>query len=187
MSAPISPVHLRQATQVVHDGGVIAYPTEGVYGLGCDPDQPEAVLRILKLKQRSVHAGLILIAMDRSQLDGWIDPSVEEEGVLAGAEAGITWVITADPQCPDWITGGRSTCAVRLTRHPVAVALCRAASMPLVSTSANRHGQPAATSRLTVRRRFGRGVDFIMPGALGSAGSASQIRVARTGTVLRIA
>lgn len=187
MSAPISLLHLRQAARVIHDGGIIAYPTEGVFGLGCDPDRHEAVVRILALKERTASAGLILIAADRGQLDGWIDPTKDEERAMSGTDKAITWVVTADPQCPQWITGGRPTCAVRITQHPVAAGLCAEADLPLVSTSANRHGQSAATSSLAVRRRFGRHVDFIVPGAIGSARGASEMRIARTGAVLRTA
>ena len=185
MPAAISFVHLRRATQIIHDGGVVAYPTEGVFGLGCDPDRHEAVLRILALKQRAVTAGLILIAADREQLDGWINPSAVEENALADPGTFVTWVVTADRQCPVWITGGRTTCAVRITRHPIAAALCREADLPLVSTSANRHGQKAAASTLAVRRLFGQCVDFILPGSTGGAARPSEIRVARTGAVLR--
>jgi len=185
MPAGISFVHLRRAAQIIHDGGVIAYPTEGVFGLGCDPDRHEAVLRILALKQRAVTAGLILIAADREQLDGWINPSAVEENALSGPDAFVTWVVTADRRCPEWITGDRSTCAVRITRHPIAAALCREAGQPLVSTSANRHGQQAASSTLAVRRLFGQRIDFILPGSTGGAARPSEIRVARTGVVLR--
>jgi len=93
--------------------------------------------------------------------------------------------VTADRRCPEWITGDRSTCAVRITRHPIAAALCREAGLPLVSTSANRHGQKAAASTLAVRRLFGQHVDFILPGSTGGAARPSEIRVARTGAVLR--
>jgi len=185
MPAAISFLHLRRAARIIHDGGIIAYPTEGVFGLGCDPDRHEAVLRILALKERAVAAGLILVAADRRQLDGWINPSTDEERALSGTGALVTWIVTADPRCPEWITGGRATCAVRMTRHPVAAALCRAAGLPLVSTSANRHGHNAATSALAVRRLFGRRVDFIMPGMTGDATGPSEIRVAGTGAVLR--
>jgi len=94
MPAAISFVHVRRAAQIIHDGGVVAYPTEGVFGLGCDPDRHEAVLRILTLKERSVTAGLILIAADREQLDGWINPSAVEENALSGPDAFVTWVVT---------------------------------------------------------------------------------------------
>ncbi len=183
----ISFLHLRQAAQIIHKGGVIAYPTEGVFGLGCDPGCYEAVLRILRLKERAVAAGLILIAADRGQLNGWINPSADEERALSGADRSMTWVVTADPHCPDWITGGRPTCAVRITQHPVAAALCREAGLPLVSTSANRHGQKAVTSTLAARCLFGQQVDFIMPGTIGTAAGPSEIRIAQTGAVLRSA
>jgi len=185
MAPAISFLHLRQAAQIIHNGGIVAYPTEGVFGLGCDPGCYEAVLRILELKERAVAAGLILIAADRGQLEGWIKPSADEERALSSADKFVTWVVTADPRCPDWITGGRPTCAVRITQHPVAAALCREADLSLVSTSANRHGQKAATTTLAVRRLFGRDVDFILPGTIGAATGPSEIRIARTGAVLR--
>ena len=185
MPTTISFIHLRQAAQIIHDDGVIAYPTESVFGFGCDPDSYAAVLRILTLKERSIADGLILIAADRNQLDGWIDPSADEESALTGTDSFVTWVVTAAARCPDWITGGRPTCAVRLTRHPVAAALCRETGLPLVSTSANRHGQKAATSAMAVRRQFGQRVDFIMPGTTGGTALPSEIRVARTGAILR--
>lgn len=185
MPAAISFLHLRRAARIIHDGGVVAYPTEGVFGLGCDPDHYDAVSRILTLKERAVAAGLILIAADREQLDDWIAPTAGENSALSGPDEFVTWIVTAGPLCPDWITGGRSTCAVRITRHPVAAALCRATDMALVSTSANRHGHGAATSALAVRRLFGQHVDFIVPGTTGGATGPSEIRSARTGKVLR--
>ncbi len=185
MTAAISFLHLRQAARIINDGGVIAYPTEGVFGLGCDPGCDEAVMRILALKERSASAGLILIAANRGQLDGWINPSVDEEQALSDTNTLVTWVVTADTRCPEWITGGRSTCAIRMTQHPVAAALCRETELPLVSTSANRHGHNDARTALAVRRLFGRHLDFIMPGTTGTAAGPSEIRIARTGTVLR--
>jgi len=185
MTTPISFMHLRRAARIIHGGGMVAYPTEGVFGLGCDPDCVEAVLRILALKERALSAGLILIAADRAQLDGWIDPAPGEERALSGVDVPTTWVVTADVRCPDWITGGRPTCAVRITRHPVAAALCRETGLPLISTSANRHGRPAAVTALAVRRRFGPAVDFIVPGTIGEVPGPSEIRIARTGAVLR--
>lgn len=185
MPTKTSFIHLRRAAQTIHDGGVVAYPTEGVFGLGCDPDQHEAVLRILTLKQRDVAAGLILIAADRDQLDGWINPTADEESALSATNKFITWVVTADPRCPDWITGGRSTCAVRITQHPVAAALCREAGIPLVSTSANKHGHTPAASALAVRRIFAESVDYILPGSTGDNIGSSEIRVASSGAVLR--
>jgi len=148
----VSFLKIRHAAEVIKAGGVVAYPTEAVYGLGCDPRDRDAVRRILALKRRRESAGLILIGADARQLEGWIDPSDAESRSLAGGDAGVTWVVTAGPETPSWITGGRPTVAARVTLHPTAAALCRAADMPIVSTSANRGGRPPARDSLGVRR-----------------------------------
>lgn len=177
---------LRQAVDLILGGGVIAYPTEGVFGLGCRPDEPLAVGRILDLKQRPVSAGLILIAAHRAMLDPYIDPDPAEERSLA-LDPGrpVTWLVTAGPAAAGWITGGRPTVAVRITRHPVAAALCLGAGLPLVSTSANRRGRPPARSGVATRLRFGRQLDLVVGGATGGAAGPSEIRAAGDGRVLR--
>jgi L-threonylcarbamoyladenylate synthase len=181
-----STVKVRSAARIVQAGGVIAYPTEGVFGLGCDPEYIDAVRRILALKHRPESAGLILIAANLEQLDGWIDPSKQQLKRLQSKPGdAVTWVVTAGPRAPQWITGGRATLAVRITHHPVAAALCRHAGAPLVSTSANRSGRAAATSTLSVRRRFGRDIDYVVPGLTGNRQRPSEIRDAATGEVLR--
>src|SRR5690606_4653154 len=112
---------LRRAARIIETGGIVAYPTEGVYGLGCRPDDGLAVGRLLALKGRSPSLGLILIAAAADQLEGWIDPTARERSRLqTGSLQPVTWVVTAGPLAPGWITGGRTTVAVRLVRHPVA-------------------------------------------------------------------
>ena len=176
---------LRHAATVISNGGIVAYPTEAVFGLGCDPADEAAVQRIIDLKQRGASAGLILIADQLSELDPWIMPTDAEQQRLLGNHDVITWIVTAKPGTPDWITGGRKTIAVRLTRHPVAAALCRSAGLAIVSTSANRHGHPPARSALAVRSMFGTGIDYVLPGQTGARRNPSEIRDARTGAVLR--
>lgn len=176
---------LRYAAELIRNGGVVAYPTEGVFGLGCDPDCQAAVTQILDLKQRSQQTGFILIAENLAQLYDWITPTAEERERLLNAHGVITWIVTANPLTPRWITGGRKTIAVRITQHPVAAALCHLAGTPLVSTSANRHGHPPARSVLSVRCKFGRLIDYIVPGTTGGRAGPSEIRDARTGTVIR--
>ncbi len=178
---------LRYAAAVLQAGGVIAYPTEGVYGLGCRPTDSNAVEFLLRLKQRPVSAGLILIAANLEQFDGWIAPTPREARQLLSAPGShpVTWIVTAGPLAPDWITGGRATVAVRVVRHPVAAGLCRASGLPLVSTSANRRGKPPARSALAARLRFGRQLDLILGGATGGNPGPTEIRVAATGRVIR--
>lgn len=177
---------LRRAARLIRSGGVLAYPTEAVFGLGCDPDCDAAVERILAIKGRPARSGFILIAAGAAQLEGWIAPTPIERGRLAtSSTAPVTWVVTAGPRASSLITGGRATIAVRVTRHPVAAALCREAGMPLVSTSANVHGRPPARSALAVRRQLGSFLDGVVPGATGGQVRPTEIRDARTGAVLR--
>ena len=176
----------RRAAAVLHAGGVIAYPTEGVYGFGCRPDDWPAVQRLLRLKNRPVSAGLILIAASLDQLDGWLAPTQPEMRALnRDEESAVTWIVTSGPLTPDWITGGRATVAVRVTRHPIAARLCLASGFPLVSTSANRSGKPAARSALAVRYRLGLGLDLVVGGATSGAAGPTEIRHAATGKVAR--
>jgi len=177
---------LRQAVPTVEAGGLIAYPTEGVFGLGCRPDAHAALERLLALKGRSAASGFILIANDWAQLDGWIAPAPEEAvRVRKRTRKPVTWIVTAGPRAHALVTGGRATLACRVTSHRLAAALCALADTPLVSTSANRHGRPPALTALAVRRRFGAEVDCVVAGATGGARGPSEIRVARTGKVLR--
>jgi L-threonylcarbamoyladenylate synthase len=177
---------LRRAARSLRKGGVIAYPTEAVYGLGCDPACRTAIERILEIKGRPSGAGFILIAASLAQLAGWIAPQPSEQQRLESPAARpTTWVVTAGPKARRWLTGGRHTLAVRVTTHPLAAALCHAAAGPLVSTSANRHGRPPARTALAVRRQLGRQLDLVVPGSTGGLKRPSEIRNARTGEMLR--
>jgi L-threonylcarbamoyladenylate synthase len=179
---------LHQAAVAIHAGGIVAYPTEAVYGLGCSPANALAVRRLCELKQRSPRAGLILLAADLEQLPGWIDPDETElRALLSETAVPTTWIIQAGPLAADWITGGRRTVAVRLSRHELAGALCREAGGPLVSTSANRRGRPPARTALAVRSAFGSDVDCVLGGPTGRWARPSEIRVASTGERLRLA
>lgn len=180
----MTPQQLRLAVHCLRRGGIIAYPTEAVFGLGCDPDAAVAVRRILALKRRPESKGLILIAAGLEQLDPYVAPL--DAGQRRRVQAGrVTWLVPARPETPRWLRGAHDTLAVRVTAHPIAVALCRAAGMPLVSTSANPGGRPPARTALAVRRQLGQGVDLIVPGAVGGAARPSEIRDLLTGNVLR--
>ncbi len=176
----------RQARRVLAAGGVLAYPTEGVYGLGCDPSCPVAVTRLLSLKGRSWEQGLILVAAEPGQLRPWVAPADPRswERALATWPGPVTWVLPAAAWVPPWIRGRHPTVAVRVTAHPLAAALCRAWGGPLVSTSANRHGRPPARTALQVRRAFPRGLDLILPGRTLGLGGPTEIRAA-DGRLLR--
>ncbi|NHA15727.1 L-threonylcarbamoyladenylate synthase [Thioalkalivibrio sp. XN279] len=178
---------IRRAAALVRAGGVIAYPTESVWGLGCDPLDAEAVARILAIKERPATMGLILIAAEMAQLDPWIEPVCHEvEARVAATWPGsVTWVFPAQPWVPFWVHGGRGSLAVRVTAHAQSAALCRAVGYPVVSTSANRSGHPPARTAAQVRRWLGDDIDFILGGATGNHPWPSDIRDALTGRALR--
>lgn len=183
---PLS-IPIQKAARVLRRGGVIAYPTEGVFGLGCLPDQATAVARILEIKKRDPSLGLILIASAPDQLEPWGQLPEGYATLESSLEHPVTWVVPARPSVPYSIRGKHSNVAVRITSHPVAAALCEAAGSALVSTSANIAGRRPARNALVLRRQFGRLVDYIVPGQCGPAGGASEIRDLASGRVLRAA
>ena len=170
------------AADVLLRGGVIAYPTEGVYGLGCLPDDDEALSRLLGIKQRRPDKGLILIASQRQQLDDWVEAA---DIPRADPQNPVTWIAAARPGVSPLVRGRRDTIAVRLTGNRTAASLCDAVGMPVVSTSANLSGQPVARNRYVLRRQLGACVDYIVPGDCGPAAGPSEIRDLRSGKVLR--
>jgi L-threonylcarbamoyladenylate synthase len=180
---------IRRAGAVIRAGGVVAYPTEAVWGLGCDPLEAEAVARILAIKGRPVSMGLILVAADFGQLEPWVHAvSREVEARMAATWPGpVTWVLPARAWVPEWVHGGRGSVAVRVTGHAQSAALCRAAGFAIVSTSANRSGHPPARSGVQVRRWFGDQLDFILGGATGGHDRPSEIRDALSGQPIRSA
>jgi L-threonylcarbamoyladenylate synthase len=175
------------ALDALRRGGVVAYPTEGVFGLGCDPRDAAALARLLELKGRPASAGLILIAAEFSQLAPWLAPLAPElEGRAAASWPGpMTWVWPAAAGVSATLTGGRNTLAVRVTAHPPAAALCHAFGGALVSTSANRHGAPPARTAAEVRATFGDSIDATLDADCGGLPGPTEIRDALTGAVLR--
>ena len=174
------------AARILAQGGIVAYPTEGVYGLGCLPENRDAVYRLLQLKKRSICKGLILVAAFPGQLEKYVcypDAHVRER-VLATWPGPVTWLLPAQRDVPDWIRGGHTTVAVRISRHPVVRALCREVGA-LVSTSANpEHKIPARTLRKVVEY-FGHSLDYFVPGEVGGLAGPTEIRDAVTGTIVR--
>lgn len=180
---------LERVLQALNAGGVIAYPTEAVYGLGCDPDNEAAVLSLLAIKQRSVEKGLILVAANYSQLLPYVDdkaiPPEKRYQIFSSWPGHISWILPASKTAPKWITGQYNSIAVRVSAHPVVHALCSAYGKPLVSTSANLSGLPAITKRIELEQSLGHKLSAIMPGELGGATQPSQIRNAVTGDIIR--
>lgn len=178
---------IAEAVAALRAGGVIAYPTEAVYGLGCDPFDPSAVARLFALKQRPAEHGVLLIAADFSQLKKFIGAVPASASLRARASwpGPHTWVFPRAAAVPAWLTGDLAGIALRVTAHPLAAALCRAFGGALVSTSANRHGAAPALSASAVRIAFARELAYILDGATGGLERPTPIRDAVSGEVLR--
>jgi L-threonylcarbamoyladenylate synthase len=178
-------IHL--AVRALRAGGVIAYPTEGVWGLGCDPHNPAAVLQLLALKHRAMAKGLLLVAADIEQFAPYLAGlSVAQQQRLRDSwPAPLTWLVPNNGAAPDWIGGSHASVALRVSAHPLVAALCRAFGGPLVSTSANPSGRPAALNAVRVRRYFGADLDFILNGELGGQRGPTPIRDLITDKFLR--
>lgn len=167
-------------------GGLIAYPTESCYGLGCDPRNKRALKRLIALKGRDAGKGLLLIADHFRRLRRFVAalPPADLARMKRSWPGPVTWVVPASTACPPLLTGGRSTIAVRVTAHPVAARLCRMLGMALVSTSANKSGQKPARTAAQCRRAFGARVPVI-EGRIGARKRPSTLIDLASGTVLR--
>ena len=182
-----SPLHLRNAVRALRAGGVIACPTEAVWGLSCDADNAEAVAHLLALKKRPVAKGLILVAASEQQLEFLLhDLSAPQRQSLAETWPGpATWLIPHHNRVPPWIRGEHATVAVRVSAHPVVSALCKAWGGPLVSTSANRAGATPAREAFQVQRYFGNELAYILAGRIGQSGRPTTIRDLASGDIVR--
>ncbi|MFZ1391512.1 MAG: Sua5/YciO/YrdC/YwlC family protein [Dokdonella sp.] len=178
---------ISRAVAVLRRGGVIAYPTEAVWGLGCDPLDEAAVTRLLAIKQRAMQMGLVLIGTDFAQISTFI--GLCPESAIARARetwpGPHTWIFPASDRAPKWITGGHAGIALRITAHPVAAALCRGFGGALVSTSANRHGEVPATDAASVQKALDLPDEAMVDGELGGLERPTPIRDAITGDIVR--
>ena len=185
----ISETELNKVIKALTDGQVIAYPTEAVFGVGCDPDNQQAIALLLALKQREKSKGLILIAADYQQLLPYVDDSMlsaeQRERMLQSWPGPVTWVLPARAGLTDWLTGQFDTIAVRVSDHPLVQQLCRAYGKPLTSTSANLSGLPACRSAAEVRAQLGGQLPLVLDAATGGRLNPSEIRDIRTGHIFR--
>ena len=187
MGATPSRMHLDLACHALAAGGVIAYPTEGVWGLGCEPLNLHACRRVLALKHRAAAKGFILIASEFAQVAPFLAPVAPARlaPVKASWPGAVTWLLPAASWVPRHLTGGRDTLAIRVTAHPVASALCARYGGPIVSTSANASGRRPARSALQVQRQFGARLDYLLPGELGGLAGPTPIRDLASGRAVR--
>ena len=174
------------AVQNLRKGGVIAYPTESVYGLGCDATCLEAVARILSIKQRPIHKGLILLVNRIEQAQDILAPLTQSQIAQLNkpSKRATTWLLNKNPSISLLLSGEHEKLAVRVTTHPLAKKLCEAIDSPLVSTSCNLASKPTSRSTRFIRNKFKNKVDMILSGQCGGQ-EASRLIDFETGKVLR--
>lgn len=184
----MSALTLIQSCQYLKDGKVIAYPTEAVFGLGCDPDNQQAVLQLLALKKRPIEKGLILIAANLKQLEPYFDKlsltQKEIELINQPRDLATTWLVKKNINTPTWLTGQFDSIAIRISHHPLVQELCLAFTKPLVSTSANLSGQPPCRTLAEIAIQFGEQFP-VLKGETGKQRNPSQIRDIMTGSIIR--
>ncbi len=186
-SIGVSRFKLQQAARLLHLGGILAYPTEAVYGLGCDPLNEQSVRRLLAIKQRAMNKGLILIGAELAHVQPYIQAMDETSmrRVLDSWPGPATWLLPVAEWVPRWLTGQHERIALRLTAHPLAAALCRAFGGAIISTSANLSNRPPARTALQARIRCADQPDMILSAATGQLSSPTPIRDALTGQCIR--
>ncbi|MCK5820131.1 MAG: Sua5/YciO/YrdC/YwlC family protein [Psychromonas sp.] len=150
--------NISSALAILNNQGVIAYPTESVFGLGCDPDCDIAIQKILDLKQRAVSKGLILIANSMAQLTAYADFSTLNEMQLTAIKnswpGNVTWILPCKKKTSPLISGNFNSVAVRVSLHPFVKQLCKAFAKPIISTSANLNGKDACINAQQVSSMF---------------------------------
>lgn len=180
---------VQRAVARMRAGGVVAYPTEAVWGLGCDPANESAVRRLLALKQRDIAKGLIVIAARVEQLAPYTDlaalPAAQRDAVLASWPGPHTWIVPAAAGAPRWLTGNHEGVAVRVSAHPLVIALCEAFGGAIVSTSANPAGAPPPTRLAAFDPDLRAALDAIVVGETGHLSAPTAIRDARSGASIR--
>lgn len=184
-------IDLSNALHVLQTQGVIAYPTESVFGLGCDPDCDSAIQKILDLKKRPAHKGLILIAANIEQLKNYADFSALNEIQLATINktwpGPVTWIVPARKTVSRLLCGDFITIAVRVSAHPIVQQLCLAFAKPIISTSANLSGlSPCKNARQVADMFLGPPLlRTVIDAPVSGLSAPSQIYDALTGKRLR--
>jgi len=184
----MSPWKIKRLGNAVLQGAVFAYPTDTIWGFGCHPLIPDSVSRILDIKQRPIDKGLILLSSRLCYLEPYLKAPLSSREIRCLQEITnppTTWLVEASNDCPDWLRGQFSTIAVRLTNHPFVQQLCDVIEAPLVSTSANRSGQPTVRNAIQARLQFASELDYVIGGFNTGGTRASKIKSLDTNQILR--
>ncbi|MGN1393179.1 MAG: L-threonylcarbamoyladenylate synthase [Succinivibrionaceae bacterium] len=180
---------IQEATKVLLNGGVISYPTESVYGIGCDPDNAIALSRIVSLKSRDQSKGMIIVAASVEQVIPYIDISKVDKNIFSSVTEHwpgfVTYILPVSKKVHPLLKGKHDTIAVRVSSFKIIHDLCLDFGKPIVSTSCNKSGQEPLRSYSDVVNNFGSILDYIVDGFVGGENNPSKIINAITGIVIR--
>ncbi len=176
-----------EGAAILKSGGVVAYPTEACFGLGCDPGNADSVQRILRMKNRSWDKGLILVSDRVERALPYLGELTSDQIEKLGSETDkpVSWICPVSALVSQWVRGRFESIALRITRHPPTARLCHEAGMVLVSTSANRAGQPPLESAFSVTNVFNEEIDLVVDEPIGIAARPSTIIDICSGEILR--
>jgi L-threonylcarbamoyladenylate synthase len=177
---------LKDCVNKLNQNEVIAYPTESVFGLGCNPDSKIAVKKLLSIKNRNINKGFILISCHYSQLIPYIVESkiLKKKYLLLNKKNFFTYLVPAHSSVPHWLTGNSKFIAVRITQHKLIKDLCFYFKKPIISTSANISGKKPCKTIKEVKNVFGKFFP-VLNGLLGNKKKPSKIINLLTGEIVR--
>jgi len=167
---------IKEAVEILRKGGIIAFPTDTVYGLGADAFNPKAVERIYRVKRRPGHLPFPLLLSDMSQIS-IVAEAISEAALFLARRfwpGGLTLVLPKSALLPAYLAS-QSTIAVRVPNHPIPLALIQCLGNPIIGTSANISGSPSTLTADEVKQQLGAKVDLIIDGGKCPGGSESTI------------
>jgi L-threonylcarbamoyladenylate synthase len=173
----VSDKDIEHAAAVLKSGGLVAFPTETVYGLGADASNPAAVAKIFAVKGRPATHPVIVHLADAVQAANWAREIPEAARALARRfwPGPLTVILKRALRVSDVVTGGQDTVALRVPSHPVALQLLARFGGGIAAPSANRHGRVSATTAAHVRSEFGDAIDCVLDGGEAAVGIESTI------------
>ncbi|MDA3970185.1 MAG: L-threonylcarbamoyladenylate synthase [Desulfobulbaceae bacterium] len=167
---------VEKAAEIIAAGGVVAFPTETYYGLAVDPFNETALAKLCRLKKRQQSKPILTLIADQHDLQLLVAHVPDTlRPFMALWPAPLTLVFPGHHTLPLQLTGGSATIGVRISSHPVAMALIRACGFPVTATSANISGATPCRTAALVKEQFGDALDFILDGGATPGGSASTV------------
>jgi L-threonylcarbamoyladenylate synthase len=166
---------IRHAAHIIRHGGIIAYPTDTIYGLGCDPYNADAVARLNAIKQRPLNKQFILLAGDIEQVTPLVELDKQQQMTVMQTSEPTSWVADAKPSVPSWLTGDSGTITIRICKQDDVQRLCHILRHAIISTSANPSGKPPAKNALELHKYFHQTIEAILASNQKLTASPSKI------------